>query len=77
MKVLAEMNGLVLEDAPYDRAVTNKTPEFLAKFPLGQVPGFEGDDGFLLVESAAIARYIAQSGPHADRLLGKGIYSCS
>lgn len=50
--------------------VTNKTPEFLAKFPLGKVPAFEGADGFCLAESAAIATYVAQSGPKAAQLLG-------
>jgi len=36
----------------------NKTPEYLAKFPFGKVPGFEGKDGNLY-ESNAIAYYIA------------------
>lgn len=37
---------------------TNKTPEFLAKFPLGRVPAFESTDGsFTLYESNAIAYY--------------------
>jgi len=34
----------------------NKTPEYLAKFPLGKVPGFEGKDGNIY-ESNAIAFY--------------------
>merc|ERR1712002_1452888 len=38
---------------------TNKTPEFLKKFPLGKVPAFEGSDGTLLTESNAIAYYVA------------------
>ncbi|XP_043931602.1 elongation factor 1-gamma [Protopterus annectens] len=38
---------------------TNKTPEFLKKFPLGKVPAFEGDDGFLVFESNAIAYYVS------------------
>merc|ERR1711970_491822 len=38
---------------------TNKTPEFLKKFPLGKVPAFEGSDGLLLTESNAIAYYVA------------------
>jgi len=38
---------------------TNKTPQFLAKFPLGKVPAFEGSDGTLLTESNAIAYYVA------------------
>ena len=35
----------------------NKKPEFLAKFPHGKIPAFEGSDGFKLFEGSAIARY--------------------
>merc|ERR1712024_397050 len=38
---------------------TNKSPEFLKKFPLGKVPAIEGSDGVLLTESNAIAYYVA------------------
>ena len=38
---------------------TNKSAEFLKKFPLGEVPAFEGSDGTLLTESNAIAYYVA------------------
>merc|ERR1712045_52029 len=38
---------------------TNKSPEFLKKFPLGKVPAFEGVDGLCLTESNAIAYYVA------------------
>eukprot|EP00088_Acartia_fossae_P008089 TRINITY_DN1380_c0_g1_i4.p1 TRINITY_DN1380_c0_g1~~TRINITY_DN1380_c0_g1_i4.p1 ORF type:complete len:428 (-),score=141.96 TRINITY_DN1380_c0_g1_i4:135-1418(-) len=37
---------------------TNKTPQFLKKFPLGKVPAFEGSDGTLLTESNAIAYFV-------------------
>jgi elongation factor 1-gamma len=54
--------------------VSNRTPEFLAKFPLGKVPAFESGDGtFCLTESQAIARYVAESGPKAGQLLGEDI----
>lgn len=49
---------------------TNKTEDFLSKFPLGKVPAFEGADGTNLFESDAIAQYIAESGPKAAQLLG-------
>lgn len=49
---------------------TNRTPEFLAKFPFGKVPAFESTDGLKLVESNAITQYIAESGPAAPQLLG-------
>merc|ERR1712170_219065 len=38
---------------------TNKSAEFLKKFPLGKVPAFEGTDGLILTESNAIAYYVA------------------
>jgi elongation factor 1-gamma len=43
--------------------VTNKSPEFLAKFPLGKIPAFEGADGFKLYEGDAIANYGESSKP--------------
>jgi elongation factor 1-gamma len=66
------MNGLELELVPgYQHGVTNRTPEFLAKFPLGKVPAFESADGsLLLTEGHAIARYVAESGPRAAQLVG-------
>jgi elongation factor 1-gamma len=36
---------------------SNKTPEYLTKFPHGKIPGLELDNGFTLFESWAIARY--------------------
>lgn len=67
------MNGLELETPTFEMGVTNRSPEFLAKFPLGKVPAFEGADGFNLAEGAAIATYIAASGPKAAQLLGSDI----
>lgn len=49
---------------------TNRTPEFLSKFPLGKVPAFEGADGTNLFESDAITQYVAESGPASGQLLG-------
>ncbi|XP_066574947.1 elongation factor 1-gamma isoform X2 [Amia ocellicauda] len=37
---------------------TNHSPAFLSNFPLGKVPAFQGDDGFCLFESNAIAHYL-------------------
>src|SRR5689334_13462473 len=56
---------------------TNKTPEYLAKFPLGKIPAFEGADGFLLTEGNAIGCYIAESAPSAEKraqLLGRDVH---
>ena len=36
---------------------TNRQPEYLAKFPHGKIPAFEGADGFRIFETSAIARY--------------------
>ncbi|KAF9779407.1 mitogen-activated serine/threonine-protein kinase fus3 [Fusarium sp. DS 682] len=66
----AKLNNLNIEIPVYEHNVTNKSSEFLAKFPAGKVPAFEGIDGFCLVESDAIAQYVAQSGPRAQQLLG-------
>ena len=49
---------------------TNKTPEFLEKFPLGKIPSFETPSGFRLTEANAIAYYLCESGPKKDQLLG-------
>ncbi|KAK4120529.1 glutathione S-transferase [Parathielavia appendiculata] len=72
LHAIAAINGLTLEDAPdFQMGVTNRTPEFLAKFPLGKVPAFESGDGtFHLTEGQAIARYVAESGHGAGQLLG-------
>ncbi|GAB1318124.1 hypothetical protein MFIFM68171_08334 [Madurella fahalii] len=71
-QAIAELNGLELETTPdFQIGVTNKTEEFLKKFPLGKVPAFESADGkFLLTEGQAIARYLAESGPKAGQLVG-------
>ncbi|KAF7588090.1 hypothetical protein BBP40_006189 [Aspergillus hancockii] len=50
--------------------VTNRTPEFLAKFPMGKLPAYEAPDGTAIFESDAIAQYVAESGPAKDQLLG-------
>lgn len=52
---------------------TNKTPEYLAKFPWGKIPALETPEGPLF-ESDAIAFYIAQKKPE---LLGKTHYEMS
>ncbi|XP_008064282.2 elongation factor 1-gamma-like [Carlito syrichta] len=45
---------------------TNHTPEFLRKFPAGKVPAFEGDDGFCVFESNAIAYYVSNEELHGS-----------
>jgi len=66
--ITADYGGIKL-DYPQDFAMgkQNKTPEYLKKYPSGQVPLLEGPDG-PIYESNAIAKYIARKG------LDKGIY---
>ncbi|KAJ0114296.1 hypothetical protein N8I77_003312 [Diaporthe amygdali] len=71
--VIAALNGLEIDVPEFQFGQANKTPEFLAKFPLGKVPAFEGADGFTLTEGAAIATYLAGSGPRAEQLLGSDL----
>lgn len=44
----------------------NRTPEFLAKNPLGKLPVLELDDGSYLSESTAICRYIESLYPQPN-----------
>lgn len=70
-QVAGEFNSLeVVLDPSFEMRKTNATPDFLAKFPLGKVPAFEGADGFCITEGAAIAQYVAAAGPKAAQLLG-------
>ncbi|ROW00367.1 hypothetical protein VMCG_07244 [Cytospora schulzeri] len=72
--VVAALNGLEVNvPADFNMAVDTKTPEFLAKFPLGKVPAFEAADGFCLSEGSAIAAYLAAAGPLASQLLGSDL----
>ncbi|XP_033647106.1 elongation factor 1-gamma-like [Asterias rubens] len=50
----------VVQDPPqFKFGETNKTKEFLSKFPLGKVPAFESSNGICLTESNAIAYFVA------------------
>lgn len=49
----------------------NRTPEFLAKNPMGGVPVLELDDGAFLAESVAICRYFEEQQPEPP-LFGTG-----
>ncbi|KAI9292680.1 glutathione S-transferase [Neoconidiobolus thromboides FSU 785] len=69
--VTAKLSGVEIDfDPNFQFGVDNKKPEYLAKFPLGQTPAFEGKDGLILTESAAIPLHIA-SQKENNPLLGK------
>ncbi|KIO11413.1 hypothetical protein M404DRAFT_127786, partial [Pisolithus tinctorius Marx 270] len=53
----ADLSGLDIDVPHFEFGVTNRTPEFLEKFPLGKIPAFEDNTGFALVEGIAIARH--------------------
>ncbi|CAH2041244.1 unnamed protein product, partial [Iphiclides podalirius] len=61
--IAAQFSGVDLKVAPgFTFGETNKSEEFLKKFPAGKVPAFESADGkVLLTESNAIAYYVANA----------------
>ncbi|KAI9830144.1 MAG: hypothetical protein M1819_005821 [Sarea resinae] len=83
IQAAARLNNLELELAPdFAFGQTNRSPEFLAKFPLGKVPALTcaasseaaagASEDIHLVESDAIAQFVAESGPLSSQLLGAG-----
>ncbi|XP_076877812.1 elongation factor 1-gamma [Brachyhypopomus gauderio] len=62
-QIAAQYSGAHLKVASAPPAFTfgqtNRSPTFLSSFPLGKVPAFQGDDGFCLFESNAIAHYLS------------------
>lgn len=67
----AHVSGLEVVIAPnYEPGKTNNTPEFLAKFPMGQIPALETASRFSLTEGTAICHYLACSGSKRAQLLG-------
>ncbi|PYH88412.1 hypothetical protein BO71DRAFT_391645 [Aspergillus ellipticus CBS 707.79] len=73
IQAVAALNNLTIDIPPFAFGTANKTPSFLSKFPTGKVPAFEAADGTTLVESDAIAWYVAASGPQAPALLGRNV----
>jgi len=72
IRAIAALAGVKF-DTPegYVHYETNKTSEFISKFPHGKIPALETPQGFLLTEATAIARYIITRGsPNASALLG-------
>ncbi|KAG2130348.1 hypothetical protein DEU56DRAFT_467073 [Suillus clintonianus] len=69
IKSVCALAGLEIEiAAEYKHHEDNKKPEFLAKFPHGKIPAFEGANGLNLTEGAPIARYLASLAPNSGLL---------
>jgi len=70
--IAAEYSGVKIKVASqppeFVLGQTNKTDEFLAKFPMGKVPAFSSSEGKNISESNAIAYYLAN-----EQLRGKSI----
>ena len=61
VKIVAEIVGLSYEWVPVDILKGgSRTPDYLSRFPAGQVPGLELDDGRCLAQSNGIMRYLAR-----------------
>lgn len=61
----AIISGLEIEQPLTEFGITNKSPEFIRKFPLGRIPSFEDNEGLKLTEGVAIARYGSLSSLYA------------
>ncbi|KAJ2741411.1 Elongation factor 1-gamma, partial [Coemansia sp. BCRC 34301] len=71
-RVVAQFLGLELSSTPdFVFGVDNKKEEYLAKYPSGKVPAFEGSNGFNLTDSSAIAYYVASKAGSDSPLLGQ------
>jgi len=57
--IAAQYNGVTIERPAFNLDADAKSPEFLAKSPLGKVPVLETPEGSIF-ESNAIARYVAR-----------------
>ncbi|KAG2117084.1 uncharacterized protein F5147DRAFT_671109 [Suillus discolor] len=68
IRSVCALAGLELEIPEYKHFSDNQKPEFLAKFPHGKIPAFEGANGFNLTEGAPIARYLAGLAPNSGLL---------
>ncbi|AYV75266.1 MAG: putative elongation factor 1-gamma-A-like [Terrestrivirus sp.] len=71
-QIVAELNGLELNVPEFIFGVTNRTEDFMSKFPFGKVPAFESVDGTCIYESNAISYYVASLGQKVN-LLGDSL----
>jgi len=73
--IAAKYGGITIDYPPFAMGTQNKTPEFLAKNPTGQVPVLDTPDGPVF-ESNAIAKYVARKGTDHG-LYGANVYEAS
>ncbi|XP_046849796.1 elongation factor 1-gamma-A-like [Xenia sp. Carnegie-2017] len=58
--IASQYSGTKITVSPnFKLGETNKSKDFLEKFPLGKVPAFETSDGTCIFESNAIAKYVS------------------
>ncbi len=71
VRVFLAEKGIDVPKAQVDIAkAENRSPEYLAKNPMGGVPILELDDGTILTESVAICRYFEETKPEPN-LMGR------
>jgi glutathione S-transferase len=71
VRVFLAEKGIDVPKVPVDIAkAENRSPEYLAKNPMGGVPILELDDGSILAESVAICRYFEETKPEPN-LMGR------
>src|SRR4051794_21051538 len=69
IRVLANELGITLNVINVDFSKgENKTPEYMAKNPMGKLPTLEDDDGYVIWESPAIMTYLATKNAGANLL---------
>ena len=72
VRIFLAEKGISVPMEPVDLGTKqHRTPEFLARNPLGAVPVLELDDGSMLTESVAICRYFEEMKPD-PALFGTG-----
>jgi len=71
VRVFLAEKGIQVPTVQVDIAkAENRSPEYLAKNPMGGVPILELDDGTILAESVAICRYFEETKPEPN-LMGR------
>lgn len=55
--IAAEYNGVDIQVPPFEIGTDNKTPEFLAKSPMGKVPVLETEEGVFHASARRLRRF--------------------